>query len=244
MNSQNKDWFESWFDTPWYHVLYRERDQSEAGRFLDRLIEYLNPKVRAKFLDVACGKGRHSIYLNKKGFDVTGIDLSEQNIQRANESSNEHIRFFQHDMREPFEGEFDVVVNLFTSFGYFENDQDNQVSIQRMAESTVEGGRVVIDFMNTKKIIMGLIPDERKVIDGIEFHIQRELKDGRIVKHISFKTDGKTHQYSEYVRALTLDDFYVYFQRAGLKILDIFGDYELNDYNAIKSDRLILIAQK
>jgi len=244
MSSQNKEWFASWFDTPWYHILYRERDQTEAAAFLDRLIQYLNPDENARFLDVACGKGRHSIYLNQKGYDVTGIDLSAQNVQKANRNKNEHLRFFKHDMREPFSGSFDFVVNLFTSFGYFENDEDNQLSIQRMAESTVEGGKVVIDFMNAKKIIMGLVPDERKMIDGIEFHIQRELKDGRIVKRISFETNGEKHRYTEYVRALTLDDFYVYFQRTGLKILDIFGDYELNDYNAVVSDRLILIAQK
>ncbi|MEP2509893.1 MAG: methyltransferase domain-containing protein, partial [Reichenbachiella sp.] len=78
-----KQWFDEWFNTIYYHILYKHRDYEEAAKFLDHLINYFKIVPNSKILDLACGKGRHSIYLNKKGFDVTGVDLSEENIKFA-----------------------------------------------------------------------------------------------------------------------------------------------------------------
>ena len=72
---EKKPWFESWFNTPYYHILYKERDMEEAQSFLKRLTDYLHMNANSKVLDVACGKGRHSLFLNQLGFDVTGIDF-------------------------------------------------------------------------------------------------------------------------------------------------------------------------
>ena len=115
-----KDWFESWFDSPYYHLLYSNRDEREADLFIKNLINYINPSTKSKILDLACGKGRHSKVLADLGFDVTGIDLSENSIVSAKKMENESLHFYTHDMRFPFRANyFDYTFNFFTSFGYF-----------------------------------------------------------------------------------------------------------------------------
>ncbi len=115
---KNRCWFENWFDSPYYHVLYKHRDFSEAELFIDKLIKYFNPNSNSRFLDLGCGKGRHSIYLNKKGYNAVGIDLSEENIAGASQFENENLKFCVEDMRNMDRtNQFDYVLNLFTSFG-------------------------------------------------------------------------------------------------------------------------------
>src|ERR1700712_4842000 len=99
---QKQPWFKDWFNSPYYHHLYFNRDEAEAAAFIDKLISYLNPAENARILDVACGKGRHSIHLAQKGFDVTGIDLSEDSIDEALKSETANLHFYRHDMRLPF----------------------------------------------------------------------------------------------------------------------------------------------
>jgi len=148
MQKDNSTWYSSWFDTPYYHILYKDRNDAEAQVFMDNLTHYLNLPEEAKILDLACGKGRHSIYLNQLGYDVTGTDLSENSIAEASKSSNEKLHFKVHDMRLPFEEKYDAVFNLFTSFGYFDNDEDNFKTLSAIKESLTEYGFAVIDFLN------------------------------------------------------------------------------------------------
>ena len=144
-----KDWFTEWFDTPFYHQLYKSRNYAEAPFFIDNLEKTLHFKQSDAFLDLACGKGRHSIYLNSKGYDVTGIDLSQNNIEAANQSQNKHLHFFVHDMRETFRpNSFDFVLNLFTSFGYFEDNYDNFRAIKAISENLKSGGKLVLDYIH------------------------------------------------------------------------------------------------
>lgn len=98
----NATWFKDWFNSHYYHQLYFNRDEQEAGAFIDRLITHLKPPANSLMLDVACGKGRHSIHLAKMGFDVTGIDLSEDSITDALQYQTDKLHFFRHDMRLPF----------------------------------------------------------------------------------------------------------------------------------------------
>src|ERR1700751_1194972 len=115
-------WFECWFDSPYYHLLYGTRDEKEASFFLDNLLHHIKLKEHARCWDLNCGKGRHSIYLHKKGFDVIGTDLSEKSIDHAKKFESETLHFYKHDMRSLFYSNyFDAVFNLFTSFGYFRN---------------------------------------------------------------------------------------------------------------------------
>ena len=99
-----EQWFETWFDTNYYHLLYRNRDENEARQFIDALLRYLNPQPKAHFLDVACGKGRHSIYLHSQGYKATGVDLSSNSIEIANQCQKKDLSFYVKDIRENHSG--------------------------------------------------------------------------------------------------------------------------------------------
>jgi SAM-dependent methyltransferase len=236
-----ENWFESWFDTPYYHLLYKDRDYAEAQLFMDNLTHYLNLPEDAKILDLACGKGRHSIYLNELGFDVTGVDLSENSILEAKKHENETLHFHVHDMRLPLEQKYDAIFNLFTSFGYFESETDNLITLKAIKESLSEYGFAVIDFMNVFKVIENLVPHEVKTIENIDFHIKRYHLDNHIYKDIIFEDKGKKFHFTEKVTAFSLKDFEMMMEEAGIYLLDIFGDYKLKKFHKAESERLIMI---
>ncbi|MXN90337.1 methyltransferase domain-containing protein [Flavobacterium sp. Sd200] len=240
MQEESK-WYASWFDTPYYHILYKDRDYEEAQLFMDNLTGYLNLPDNAKILDLACGKGRHSIYLNKLGYDITGADLSENSIAQAKQHTNDTLHFEVHDMREPFEQKFDAVFNLFTSFGYFENESDNLTTLKAISQSLSEYGFGVIDFMNVKKVIEDLVTQEVKTVEGIDFHIKRYFIDNYIYKEIDFEDKGQKFHFTERVKALTLQDFESMMDEAGIYLLDTFGDYKLRKFYKEESERLIMI---
>ena len=233
--------YSSWFDTPYYHILYKERNYREAQIFMDNLTHYLNLPENAKVLDLACGKGRHSIYLNQLGFTVLGADLSENSIAEANKNANKTLHFKVHDMRESFEEKFDAIFNLFTSFGYFENDEDNLTTLKAIKESLSDYGFAVIDFMNVVQVIDTLVPEEIKTMEGIDFHIKRYLKDNHIYKEIDFEHNNQKFHFTEKVKALTLQDFEELMEEAGIYLLDTFGDYKLKKFHKKESERLIMI---
>ncbi|MCE3280864.1 MAG: SAM-dependent methyltransferase [Bacteroidetes bacterium] len=242
---QNKDWFETWFDSPYYHILYKHRNYNEAELFISNLIKFLEPKPGSRFLDLACGKGRHSLFLNKKGFDVTGIDLSPESISHANEFKNEKLQFYVHDMRRLFRTNyFDYILNLFTSFGYFDKERDEKATIDAVAKGLKPGGMFVLDFFNARKVFLHLREKEELEIEGILFTVTKRIENNFIIKEIRFSDKGKDFCFQERVKALTLDDFTRYFSSCGLKIVHLWGNYNLEDFNPDSSDRLIILSQK
>lgn len=238
-NSEN--WFSTWFDTPYYHILYKNRNDEEAQTFMDNITHYLNMPENGTILDLACGKGRHSIYLNKLGYQVTGVDLSENSIAIAQESSNETLQFKTHDMREPMNETFDAVFNLFTSFGYFDTHEDNIKTLKAIKESINEYGFGVIDFFNADFIIENLVEEETKEIDGITFNIKRSVENKKIIKEIRFEDKGESYFFTEKVSAFTLADFEEMMEEAGIYLLEIFGDYKLRKFYKSQSERLIML---
>lgn len=245
MAQQEVEWFSTWFDSPYYHILYQDRDLEEAQLFMDNLLAYLHPKQHEKILDLACGKGRHSLYLNQQGYDVTGIDLSEQSIAYAKQYENARLHFDVHDMRQVYKPEgFDFILNLFTSFGYFDNETENVVALCATAETLKHGGKLVIDFMNTDKVIANLVADEEKEVQGITFKIHRGLEHDFIVKTISFTDNGQEYKFQERVRALREEDFMEYLKLTQLRLVEILGDYHLNKYDREQSDRMIFVLKK
>jgi len=234
-------WYASWFDTPYYHTLYKDRNHTEASNFMDNLTHYLSLEKGEKILDLACGKGRHSIYLNSLGYDVTGVDLSKNSIEYASQFENDTLKFRVHDMCRPYDERFSAVFNLFTSFGYFDKEEDNLNTIKAIKADLNEQGFGVIDFMNVDYIIENLVPKESKEVDGIVFHIKRYVQDGYIFKEIRFNDKDEDFSFTEKVKAITLTDFEKYLEKADVHLLDIFGDYQLQKFNSKTSPRLILI---
>jgi len=241
MTKDTQQWYASWFDSPFYHILYKDRDHTEAQHFMDNLTDYLNIPEHGEILDLACGKGRHSIYLNSLGYRVTGVDLSENSIEYAKQFENETLQFDVHDMCKPYKQKFDAVFNLFTSFGYFENEEDNLNTIKAISADLNETGFGVIDFLNSNYVLDNLVGENVKTVEGIDFHQKRSLVDGYIVKDISFSVEGENYQFQERVRAFTLEDFEALFEKAGVYLLDVFGDYKLKKFDPKTSERLVMI---
>lgn len=240
---KNKDWFVSWFDTEYYHTLYKHRDDTEAHNFVKNLVSFLKFDKKDVLLDLACGKGRHSIYLNSLGFNVVGADLSKNSILFAKQFENKTLHFEEHDMRNPFESKFNAILNLFTSFGFFENDDEDIAILQNIKNGLLPKGKAIIDFMNTKKVIHNLVSEEIQLIDGITFNITRYIEKGFIVKEINFDADGEHHRYFEKVKCLDLDKINLYINSVGFKIKHIFGNYNLDVFDEATSDRLILVLE-
>jgi cyclopropane fatty-acyl-phospholipid synthase-like methyltransferase len=237
------EWFQDWFDTKYYHILYQDRNDEEAQFFMRNLTSYLNLKKGSKLLDLPCGKGRHSIYLNSLGFNVTGADLSKNSIQHAKNFENNSLNFVVHDMREPFKTKFDAILNLFTSFGYFDQDEMNIEVLKNLKNGLNKEGVLVIDFMNVNLVEKELIKKENILKNEIEFHINRSIENGFIKKDIRFTADNIEHHHTEYVRFLSLDTFKRYIKDANLKLKHTFGDYNLNSFDIENSNRLILVLE-
>lgn len=241
-----KEWFATWFDTAYYHLLYRNRNEVEARQFIDALLRFLHPAAGARCIDVACGKGRHSRYLHAQGYDVTGIDLSANSISLANASvkGDDGIRFFQHDIRDPFPvHEQDFAFNLFTSFGYFNNDTEHKQALQNIHDCLKNGGQFVMDYLNTTEVIASLKRTDEKSVDGVHFSIQRYLEEPSIVKSIDVTDGSDTHHFEERVRAFSKADLCTLLEQVGFTIKEVFGNYQLDAYDE-QSARVIIIAEK
>ena len=241
------NWYANWFNSHYYHILYNNRDEKEAEFFIDNLIKRLNLVTPSKLIDIACGKGRHATYFNTKGFDVTGVDLSQNSIEHAIRQSikKKNLSFKVHDMRELYKANhFDVATNLFTSFGYFEDETDEQKAINSISQSLKANGLLIIDFMNVNKVVDNLVVKEQKIIQSITFNIKRKVEDHYIIKDIEILDSNKKYEFQEKVKALNLDCFTTLVNEAGLKIIDIFGNYSLDRFDTKKSNRLILICKK
>lgn len=238
-------WYKKWFDSPYYHLLYGERDGQEAGHLISNLLKVLAPPADSVFLDLACGKGRHALDLASYGYEVHGIDLSKRSISEADKHSSDRLHFHQHDMRLPFRQDyFDYILNLFTSFGYFEDRADNTRTLNGVYQDLKPGGVFVQDYFNQAYVRRQMLDYEEKEKGGIQFKIQKEVKDGQIIKTISFSVSGESHQFEEKVDLFTLDDFSQMYHACGLKLKQVFGDYDFSPFDPEHSPRLLLISAK
>jgi len=240
-----KEWFEEWFDSPYYPLLYSNRNYSEAELFLSGLINVLELKPTDNIIDLACGRGRHSVFLNKKGFNVTGVDLSVQSIKEAQTFQNKNLHFKVADLRAlQLNQKYNIALNLFTSFGYFDCLNTNLLVLKNIHRLLLPNGILVIDFFNLHTTLKGLVQHEEKLISNVKFTINRNLQLGNIVKQILVEHNGYRHIFYEKVQALDLNDFEMCLGNSGFKIMKIYGNYLLESYHKESSSRLIIIAQK
>lgn len=240
-----KVWFKNWFDSPFYHVLYQNRNEEEAKKFIHNLVNYLQIKPKGKVLDLACGKGRHAYFLSQYDLDVYGADLALNSITEARKMEQENLHFFVHDMRDNLPvRHFDYIFNLFTSFGYFDCENENSKVLSAVYQALKERGTMVIDFMNTQKVLANLRAEEIKECAETIFHIKRWADDKHIYKKISFYDNEQEKSYTERVQILFLADFEQLLNKEGFELKAAFGNYLLEPFDAENSDRLILIAQK
>jgi 2-polyprenyl-3-methyl-5-hydroxy-6-metoxy-1,4-benzoquinol methylase len=245
---ETKNWFKDWFNSPYYHLLYSNRNEEEANAFINRLIEHLQPPTNARLLDVACGKGRHSKALAEMGFDVTGIDLSIESITEAKQDESDHLHFYTHDMRLPFWiNYFDIAFNFFTSFGYFKTQREHNNAIRSIAQSIKHHGILVIDYLNVNYEETHFEKSIEKKIDEFTFTSTKWHTDKHFFKQIQVvcnKDEQPTNLSTERVAKFSLEDFKAMLLLQNMQIVEVFGDYNLNQYNADTSKRMIIVAKK
>lgn len=239
-------WFSTWFDSPYYHLLYASRDEQEAKHFIEALQAHLKIATGAFVLDAACGKGRHAKMLQRHGMEVEGFDLSPSSIAEANRLANNHLHFFVHDLREPLpkQAQYDVVFNFFTSFGYFDASEDNARAFQTFAGGLKKDGILVMDFLNPTYIRTNLVPEETVKRGSILFHIKRWEAGGYLYKSIDFEDQGQSFAFQEKVELISQADFLRYAEQAGLNFLNLAGDYTLAKFDEQTSPRMIFFWEK
>ena len=243
---ESKEWFSTWFDSPYYHILYAKRDENEAAAFIASLQQKLHLAPGSRVLDAACGKGRHAITLQHLGFSVDAFDLSPANIEAAQAFENKDLLFFVHDLREPLplQNSYDAIFNFFTSFGYFDDQKDNQKAFDTFAGGLKENGLLVLDFFNPTYVLANLVPSETVEREGISFQIKRWSAAGYLYKSIDFSDQGKDFSFVEKVELVAKNDFVAYAAQAGLSLVDLKGDYQLAAFDEASSPRMIFVWAK
>ena len=242
---EQKEWFKDWFDSKYYHILYQNRNEEEAAFFLNKLVELFNPNHDCEIIDLACGKGRHSIYLNSLGYKLTGVDLAEKSINYAKQFENDRLHFEVQDLRNlQLSHSFDIALNLFTSFGYFDSMETNKKVLQSIHSILNHKGSLLIDFLNIHYVKKIMKASETKIESGITFQISKKIEDNKIIKDIRFKDQGTDYHFQEQVQALCQNDFIQLLNESGFKPLKFYGNYQLEEFNPENSERLIILAAK
>ncbi len=243
-----KEWFGSWFDSEYYHLLYKNRNEAEAATFITNIVSHLQLPAGAAIVDVACGKGRHCVQLHKLGFDVTGIDLSANSIAYAQQFATKGLQFLQQDMRRVFCSNcFDAVLNCFTSFGYFSQLHHNQLAAATLVAAAKKGAFIVVDFINVVPAIAKIGAGTHQIIKEAEatFTVTKKVINGIIQKNIEVQTaTGEMLHFEENVQAITQLQLQSFFIEAGAEVVSIFGNYELGNFEENTSPRLILVLKK
>ncbi|MNB92380.1 Cypemycin methyltransferase [compost metagenome] len=241
------EWYEESFGED-YLIVYRHRDFGGARREVEKMIAWLGLPEKAKVLDLCCGMGRHSLALAEAGYEVTGVDLSEALLReaRAQEGAS-RVKWVRSDMRDlPLEGGFDAVVNLFTSFGYFEKDEEHVKVLREIWRMLKPGGRFIIDFLNPSYVTAHLVPHSTREDGDNLIDEKRRIEDGYVKKDIilTSKSDGTPRQYHERVKLYSLEKFRALIAEAGLALEAVHGSYEEDVYEAETSPRMIFVGKR
>lgn len=242
-----EEWFKKWFSNNYYLELYKHRDDKEAIDLINLIQRSIRPDYNSKVLDVCCGAGRHSIEFAKRGFDVTGFDLSKFLIGEANKhkkllkEKNIKVKFLIKDMRDfNFKNSFDLILNIFSSFGYFENDEDNFKVLENVKSSLKKNGYFVFDFLNEAVLRKTLVKKDFVTIAGKKACQERRIENDFVYKDIKICKDI----FTERIKLYSCRDICVRLESLGLNVVSVFGDFFGNSFLKNKSKRFIIIAQK
>jgi SAM-dependent methyltransferase len=245
MENKHTEWFASWFDSPYYPMLYRHRDEAEAREALTNLHRFLALPQNAVVLDLCCGQGRHSRTLHALGCVVVGIDLSASAINHARSLAQPGQHFDVQDMRTfSLPERFDAVFNLFTSFGYFDSDSENCRVLNRIAEHLEPNGILVLDYLNAVPLLNQQVEKAEQTIDGVLFRTAKQMEGNSVVKKIEVTDRDKTYSFTEQVQLITLEGFTAMLQSCGFVLEKVFGNYQLEEYQPQESPRCLIIARK
>jgi cyclopropane fatty-acyl-phospholipid synthase-like methyltransferase len=242
------EWFKDWFNTQEYLNVYQHRNEQDAEEHIKLILDNVEIPSRSKILDMACGAGRHAVILARKDFEVTAVDLSENLLLIARQSArdeNLNINFIRSDIREFKTNEkFNLIINLFTSFGYFDSDEENFSVLQKAYDLLTNDGYFVLDFFNSYFLQQNLIESSEEILDKVKIHQFRKIKENRVTKKIVITKDGNLSQFEESVRMFTKEELTKAIKNIGFDIYKTFGDFLGNEFEQFTSPRLIMICKK
>lgn len=246
-----KPWYETFFGED-YVELYREiTPPDHTAAEVDGIVSLLGLEAGARILDLACGYGRHSIPLSKRGFDVTGYDLSPVFLKKAREDATAQsasVRWIQGDMRTlPFDAEFDAAINIFTAFGYFEDPDDDLKTMRGVRRALRPGGRFLLEIVHRDWLLGRFQPRgfEMSSEGTIILHERAwDLVHDMIEENvILIRPDGTRTQYKVVHRMYSLHNFLALAQRSGLEGEKWYGGLDGSSLH-LNSRRLVVISRR
>ncbi|MCD1258127.1 class I SAM-dependent methyltransferase [Paenibacillus athensensis] len=230
-----------------YLLVYKHRDMQGAYEEVKQMAAWLRLPQGATVLDLCCGMGRHSLALTDLGYRVTGVDLSDVLLGEADRLDQEkRVRRLRGDMRSvPLDETFDAVVNLFTSFGYFDDDAENERVLEEMNRLLKPGGAFLIDYLNPEYVRHHLVPYSERTEDGVRIQETRRIEDGCVRKRIVLSGEGEPErEYLEQVKLYDRSAFESMLLQAGLTLDAVYGGYDGSAYSAEGSTRMIFVGHR
>jgi len=225
--SSSRSWYRTAFDML-YPLVYRHRDDASAREEIDALLGLLDLPKPCRTLDIACGGGRHLAAMIDAGLDGFGIDLSAALLAEARERPQLAGRLAQTDMRAlPFDGAFDLAVNLFTSFGYFADEAANRRTLGQMVGVLRPGGRLVVDHVNRAYVQRHLVDHDVQRRDGLTVESWRAIEGERMVKRMEIRDEhGRSHEVHESVRLYRPTEMRAMFESVGMTVERMVGSFD------------------
>ena len=244
-------WYRTFFAGDWLEAVALRIPPERTSAEVDFVLAMLELPRGARVLDVPCGYGRHSVELARRGFRVTAVDLSADYLERAREAARQasvEVELLRADMRElPFAGGFDAVLNLWTSFGYLESDEEDQRALGAMARALEPGGRWLADVINILWLVRNLEEHGRTELDdGTVLYEERryDARTGRNPVALTVeRPDGRRVELACSPRLYTLPELESMLGRAGLEVDGVWGDFDGSEYG-LDSRRLIVRARR
>ncbi len=246
MTADRSNWYKEWFNEVYLRV-YAHRDAKLAEVEVDFLIELLSPRPTDRILDLCCGAGRHLLRFQSLGFSRTvGMDLSPHLLKSARTSLGLPGcgTLVRGDMRAlPFGPGFQVVLSLFTSFGYFLEEEENHRVLHQIRRVLRPGGQFLLDLVPLAAVDRLVAHSER---DSGEIHIVEKRSFDpvrrRIEKEIEIAGPDGQHTFLESVRVYSFGETNRMLAEAGLCLTDVRGDFQGHEFQP-DSERMILIGK-
>lgn len=243
-----KKWFEDWFNTSEYLEVYKHRNEQDAELHINFILSKIELIPNSSIIDMACGAGRHSILLAKKGYNVTGIDISEILLSEAVRNvngENLNIEFIKSDIRQfNANKKYELALNLFTSFGYFEKDEENFLVFEKAFEFLNDSGFFVFDFFNKNYLLRNLVPLTKEFSGGKEIIQKRFVRKGRIEKIIEIIDSTGKKTFTESVKLYSVEQLKYKLLEIGFEIVSVFGDFNGSNFEVDSSPRFLAICKK
>lgn len=247
-----KEWFAEWFNHPLYLKVYSHRDEAEARTCLETILQKTNLESLTpsdvRIMDIACGAGRHALEFARRGFVTTANDLSPFLLECTRTQAEQEklsIECTRQDMRQiTVENAYDLVVQLFSSFGYFKTKKEDLKVLKNVWKTLKQDGWYILDLINPVYLKKNLTPSSSRTIDDLKVFEKRRIAEGRIVKQITISSPDDSITFEESVRLYRIETISGMLVSTGFEIREIFGDYEGSAYNPETSPRMMIFARK